>query len=65
MKPPRRRNCVHLLCVTYVLLLGGFLKNIELMKETEDYYNEESDVHRIPNDGHEEIDIEPLDWDDM
>ena len=30
-----------------------------------DVYNEEDSTRRIPNDGREEIDIEPLDWDDM
>ena len=44
---------------------GRFLKNIELMKESEDYYNEEIPIKRIPNDGIESIDIEPIDWDDM
>lgn len=34
-------------------------------KETEDYYNEEDSPRRIPNDGLEEINIEPIDWDDM
>ena len=33
------------------------------MKESEDYYNEEDSPRRIPNDGREEIDIEPTDWD--
>jgi hypothetical protein len=44
---------------------GRFLKNIELMKDFEDYNNEEYSPRRVPNDGLEEIDIEPLDWDDM
>lgn len=44
---------------------GRFLKNIELMKESEDYYNEEPPIKRIPNDGIESIDIEPIDWDDI
>ena len=44
---------------------GRFLKNIILMKETEDYYNEEDSPRKIPNDGREELDIEPIDWDDM
>jgi hypothetical protein len=35
------------------------------MKESEDYYNEETPLQRIPNDGIEEINIEPIDWDDM
>ena len=30
-----------------------------------DIYNEESTIKRIPNDGREEIDIEPTDWDDI
>ena len=34
-------------------------------KELEDCYNEEIPIKRIPNDGREEIDIEPIDWDDM
>lgn len=35
-------------------------------REKEDnYYNEESNNTRIPNDGREELDIEPLDWSDM
>ena len=34
-------------------------------KEHEDYYNEEDTPRCIPNDGREEISIEPLDWDDM
>ena len=38
------------------------------MKQSDDnidVYNEEDSTRRIPNDGREEIDIEPLDWDDM
>lgn len=38
------------------------------MKPKEDfsnYYNEETTLQRIPNDGLEEINIEPIDWDDM
>lgn len=35
------------------------------MKESEDYYNEETYVEHVPDDGNEEIDIEPIDWDDM
>ena len=35
------------------------------MKETEDYYNEEPSIKRIPNDGREELDIEPIDWNDI
>lgn len=34
-------------------------------KDSEDYYNEEPTLHSIPNDGREEINIEPIDWDDM
>lgn len=34
-------------------------------KESEDYYNEEIPIKRIPNDGKEELYIEPIDWDDM
>ena len=34
-------------------------------REYEDYYNEESSIKRIPNDGIESIDIEPTDWDDI
>ena len=44
---------------------GRFLKNVELMKDSEDYYNEEDSPRRVPNDGLEEINIEPIDWDDM
>ncbi len=38
------------------------------MKPKEDfdnYYNEEETSSSIPNDGREEIDIEPINWDDM
>ena len=35
------------------------------MKDTDNYYNEEETTYRIPNDGREELDIEPLNWDDM
>ena len=35
------------------------------MKESEDYYNEETPIKSIPNDGREELDIEPIDWDAM
>ena len=35
------------------------------MKESEDYYNEEDSPSRVPDDGLEEIDIEPIDWDCM
>lgn len=34
-------------------------------KDLEDYYNEETPIQRVPNDGLEEINIEPIDWDDM
>lgn len=34
-------------------------------KEPDNYYNEEEDSSRIPNDGREELDIEPINWDDM
>ena len=44
---------------------GRFLKNIKLMKEFEDGYNEEDSPLRIPNDGREELDIEPINWDDI
>ena len=44
---------------------GRFLKNIELMKDSEDYYNEEDSPRCVPNDGLEEINIEPIDWDNM
>ena len=38
------------------------------MKQSDDnidVYNEEDTPRRIPNDGLEEINIEPIDWDDM
>lgn len=38
------------------------------MKPKEDidnYYNEEEDYSRVPNHSDEEIEIEPLDWEDM
>lgn len=38
------------------------------MKQSDDnieVYNEESPIKRIPNDGREELDIEPINWDDM
>ena len=38
------------------------------MKHKEDIdncYNEEDSPRRIPNDGREELDIDPIDWDDM
>ncbi len=28
-------------------------------------YNKEETFYKVPNDGREEIDIEPIDWDDM
>ena len=34
-------------------------------KTSEDYYNEESTIKHIPNDGIEEVSIEPIDWDNM
>lgn len=35
------------------------------MKNIDNYYKEEETPSRIPNDGREEIEIEPLDWNDM
>lgn len=35
------------------------------MKDNDNVYNEENSPRKLPNDGREEIDIEPLDWDDM
>lgn len=38
------------------------------MKQSDDnidIYNEEPTIKRIPNDGIESIDIEPIDWDDI
>ena len=35
------------------------------MKDTDNIYNEEDTPRHIPNDGREELDIEPIDWDDM
>lgn len=38
------------------------------MKQSDDnidVYNEEIPIKRIPDDGLEEINIEPIDWDDM
>ena len=38
------------------------------MKTKEDIdniYNEESSLRYVPNDGREEIQIEPIDWDDI
>lgn len=32
-------------------------------KEIDNVYNEEDNSTHIPNDGLEEIDIEPIDWD--
>ena len=34
-------------------------------KDSEDYCNKEDSPRRVPNDGREEIDIEPIDWDCM
>lgn len=31
----------------------------------DDFYDDEDKPRRLPDDGREEIDIEPLDWDDM
>ena len=42
---------------------GRFLKTNKLMEEIENYYIEEDYIHRTPDDGFEEIDIEPIDWD--
>ena len=35
------------------------------MEETDNIYNEETNNLHIPNDGREEINIEPINWDDM
>lgn len=35
------------------------------MKDTDKYCIEEETSSRVPNDGREELNIEPLDWDDM
>ena len=35
------------------------------MEEIDNIYNEENNNLRIPNDGREEIIIEPINWDDM
>ena len=38
------------------------------MKQSDDnidVYNEEPPIKRIPNDGREELDNEPINWDDM
>lgn len=35
------------------------------MKDVDNYYNEEEDSNKSPNDGREYIDIEPIDWEDM
>lgn len=52
--------------LSHFLLRGGNNKlNIIIMEDTDNYYNEEETTTRIPNDGREELDIEPLDWDDM
>ena len=34
-------------------------------EDIDDCYNEEDIPRRIPNDGLEEIQIEPINWDDM
>ena len=34
-------------------------------EDIDDYYNEESPLRGIPNDGIEEIEIEPLNWNDI
>lgn len=34
-------------------------------RESEDYYNEETNSNYTPNDGIEEVSIEPINWDDM
>ena len=35
------------------------------MKDIDNYYNEEENLQKLPNDGREEIDIEPIAWEDM
>lgn len=35
------------------------------MEEIDNIYNEENNNLRIPNDGREEINVEPINWDDM
>ena len=38
------------------------------MKQSDDnidVYNEETPIQRVPNDGLEEINIEPINWDDI
>ena len=35
------------------------------MKDTDNYYNEEDSPRKLPNDGLEELNIEPINWDDM
>ena len=35
------------------------------MKETDNYYNEEPIRNKVPNDGIEEIEIEPININDM
>ena len=47
-------------CTTFVL---GLITKIFIAMDN--YYNEESDDNHQPNDGHEELDIEPINWDDM
>ena len=60
MKPPRRR-------IDNIIGSPTIFKRIIIMKhkESEDYYNEETLIQRVPNDGREEINIEPIDWDDL
>ena len=35
------------------------------MKDTDNYYNEEDSPRKLSNDGLEELNIEPINWDDM
>lgn len=35
------------------------------MEDIDNYYNEDNDDKSIPNDGKEELDISPLDWNDI
>lgn len=35
------------------------------MKDVDNVYNEEDSPRRVPNDGREEIQIEPINWGDM
>lgn len=35
------------------------------MEDIDNIYNEETTLQHIPNDGREDNDIEPLDWDDV